>query len=162
MFSVNWIKMKPQPGNSSVCFGDRGDTPGIFATPSSGDVITFKLIHLNGNVSCAQGSYTNWGCNQGTAPERMGTFIADLNRTRLLPSDAELFGTELPCNKQTYYSLPGHTPDSPELLFDNFTNPLRVTVGQQFAVWFGEDLDDCGELDNGSGETCVDVYGLFV
>lgn len=92
----------------------------------------------------------------------MGTFIADLNRTRLRPSDAELFGTELPCNKQTYYSLPGHTPDSPELLFDNFTNPLRVTVGQQFAVWFGEDLDDCGESDNGSGETCVDVYGLFV
>ena len=52
-------------------------------------------------------------------------------------------------HKSVYYSLPGHTPDSPELLFDNFTTPLPVTAGQEFAVWFDEDFDSCGDSDNG-------------
>ena len=65
-------------------------------------------------------------------------------------------------HKSVYYSLPGHTPDSPELLFDNFTTPLPATAGQQFAVWFGEDFDSCGDSDNGWEKTCVDVYGVFV
>ena len=133
----------------------------MFTVPSSGDIITFKLIHLSGNVSCTQGSDTKWGCDHLAGPEKMGTYIADSNKTRLLPN-AELFGTEVSCDVHIYYNLPGYTPDSPELLFDNFTTPLPVTAGQHFAVWFGEDFDNCGDSDNGSGKTCVDVYGLFL
>jgi len=155
--------MKPLPENSQICFGSRGDKPGMFTTPSSGDVITFKLIHLNGAVSCLiVAPRSNWGCKSRNEPDKMGTFIADSSKTRLLPNNAELFG-ELSCDKQLYYNLPGHTPDSPQLLFDNFTTPLPVTAGQQFAVWFGEDFHDCIESDNPPLEVaCVHVYGLFV
>lgn len=161
-FSVNWIKMKPHPENSPICFGSRGDKPGMFTTPSSGYVITFKLIHVSGTVSCHVVHSSNWGCTGRTELERrMGTYITDSGDTRLLPNNAELFGT-LSCDLQIYYGLPGHTPDSSELLFDNFTTPLPVTAEQQFAVWFGEDLYNCLEEDNASEETCVHVYGLFV
>ena len=154
--------MKPDPENSPICFGSRGDSPGMFTTLSSGDVITFKLVHLSGAVSCQLLASSNWGCKSRNDPEKLGTYIADSSKARLLPNNAELFGTGLSCNKKIYYGLPGHTPDSPELLFDNFTTPLPVTAGQQFEVWFGEDFYDCIDWDNALEETCVDVYGLFV
>ena len=155
--------MKPHPENSPICFGSLGNKPGMFTTPSSGDVITFKLIHLSGTVSCYAGSSSNWGCTGRSEPDgKMGTYIVDSENTRLLPNNAELFGARLACNLKIYYSLPGHTPDSPELLFDNFTTPLHVIAGQQFAVWFGEDYYNCDDGDNAWEETCVDVYGLFV
>ena len=61
-----------------------------------------------------------------------------------------------------FYSLPGHTPNSPELLFDNFTIPLPVAAGQQFQIWFAEDLNGCWSAMNNVGQTCVKVFGLFV
>ena len=160
--SVNWIRMKPQTENSPICFGSLGDNPGMFTTPSSGDVITFKLVHVYGKVSCHLGCLSNWGCRSRSEPEKMGTYIAYSNKTRLLPNNAELFGTESFCSSRIYYSLPGHTVDSPELLFDNFTTPLHVTAGQQFAVWFAEDFSKCYDTDNDWEETCVDAYGLLV
>ena len=154
--------MKPHLEHSSICFGSRGNKPGMFTTPSSGDVITFKLIHLNGTVSChILASSSNWGCKSRGGPDNMGTYIADSDKALLLPNNAELFGGPS-CNMQIYYGLPGHTPDSPELLFDNFTVPLPVTAGQQFAVWFGEDFHNCRDGDNAQEEACVHVYGLFV
>ncbi|KAL9952258.1 hypothetical protein ACROYT_G039483 [Oculina patagonica] len=156
---VNWVKMKSPLGGSVVCFGDRGDNPGIFTPHSRGKVITFKLIHLSGKVSCGPGYHSNWGCNGVDQAERMVTLITYSNRTRLLPNDPQLFTAD-PCNR-VYYALPGHTPDSPELLFDNFTSPVPVTEGEQFQIWFGEDLKDC-ESDNGGTQACVEVYGLFV
>lgn len=156
--------MEPRLENSPICFGSHGDKPGMFTNPSSGDVITFKLIHLSGSVSCHVAYRSNWGCPFRTESDgKMGTYIADSENNRLLPNNAELFGqTGLSCGKQLYYSLPGHTPDSPELLFDNFTTPLPVTSGQHFGVWFVEDLYNCYDEDNASAETCVHVYGLFV
>lgn len=91
--SVNWIKMKPHTENSPICFGSLGDNPGMFTTPSSGDVITFKLVHVYGKVSCHLGCLSNWGCRSRSEPEKMGTYIADSNKTRLLPNNAELFVT---------------------------------------------------------------------
>ena len=154
--------MTPLPGHSSVCFGSCGDTPGNFTSPSSGDVITFKLIHLNGKVSLAPRALSNWGCNILRQPEEMETLITDSHRNRLLPDDDQPFAEQPYCNGfRMSYSLPGHTPDSPELVFGNFTSSLPVTVDQQFAVWFGEDLYDC-EFDNEMEQACVEVHGLFV
>ncbi|KAL9952257.1 hypothetical protein ACROYT_G039482 [Oculina patagonica] len=157
---VNWKKMKSPSGGSSVCFGDRGDAPGIFTTPSRGEVITIKLVHLSGKVSCTTGNYSNWGCNFLDLPKNMETLITDSDRNRLLPNDQQLFDADL-CGG-VFYGLPGHTPDSPELLFDNLTIPLPVTKGQQFQIWWGEDIQDCGEQDNGGKQACVEVYGLYV
>ena len=79
----------------------------------------------------------------------------------LLPKDDYFLEGLLHCNKH-YYSLPGQTADSPELLFDNFSTPLHASVGDEFQIWFTEDLYKCGHEDNGSGKTCVLIFGLFV
>lgn len=149
--------MKP----STVCFGAKDDSYGSFTIPTSGNIITFKLKYLNGSVSCYKNNQdvnkSNWGCKRPDLG--MGTYITDSTRNRLLPKEEYLNGHH--CE---YYSLPWAKTNSPELLFDNFSDPLRVETNQKFQVWFCEDFldkSDCDESDNGDEKTCAEVYGLY-
>ena len=146
-----------------VCFGASADSFGRFVAPIAGDLLTFKLIHQSGSVECTAGWSSRWGCTHPTVlPDRqLGTVITNSQGVRLLPKDDYFLEGSPDCNK-LYYSLPGQTADSPELLFDNFSTPLHVSVGDEFQIWFGEDLYKCGHVDNGPGRTCALVLGLFV
>ena len=55
------------------------------------------------------------------------------------------------------YRINGIGVNSPELVFGVLSPPLSVSIGHIFHIWFGEDLNDCGE-NNNSGEVCADVY----
>jgi len=92
----------------------------------------------------------------------MGTHITDSQKNCLLPKEEFLADpVSVDCLFRTFYRLPGLTPDSPELLFDNCTRPLHVSAGEQFQIWFAEDLTRCLEAAK-EGKTCAEVYGLFV
>ena len=157
-FSDHWKQMTTYP----VCFGASADSFGHFVTPISGHLLKFKLIHQNGSVECAAGSSSHWGCTYPEMPQdhRLGTIITNSQSVRLLPKDY-YFLKGVPCRSH-FYGLPGQTVDSPELLFDNFSTPLNVSLGEEFQIWFTEDLYKCGYADNGLGKTCVLVFGLFV
>ena len=157
-FSVHWKQMKTSP----VCFGASADSFGHFGTPVAGDLLSFKLIHQSGSVECSAGWSSHWGCTHPALPQdhRLGTIITSSQSERLLPKD-DFFLEGIDCNN-TFYGLPGQTADSPELLFENFSTPLHVSVGQEFQIWFGEDLNKCWHENNGLGKTCVLVFGLFV
>ena len=160
-FSVHWKQMTTSP----VCFGASADSFGRLVTPIAGDLLTFKLIHQSGSVECLAYSFlkSHWGCTLPSVSKdnRLGTIITNSHSERLLPKDDYFFLEGSPCNNH-YYGLPGQTADSPELLFDNFSTPLHVSVGQEFQIWFTEDLYKCGHADNGLGKTCALVLGLFV
>ena len=158
-FSVHWIQMTTSP----VCFGATADSFGRFVAPIAGDLLTFKFIHQSGSVECAAGWSSRWGCTQpGISQDHpLGTIITNSQSVRLLPKDDYFFLEGSPCTNH-YYGFLGQTADSPELLFDNFSTPLHVSVGQEFQIWFTEDLYKCGHADNGLGKTCVLVFGLFV
>ena len=160
IFSVHWKQMTTSP----VCFGASADSFGHFVTPIAGDLLTFKLIHQSGSVQCTANPLyaSHWGCTPPTLPQdhQLGTIITNSQSERLLPKD-DFFLEGIDCNN-TFYGLPGQTANSPELLFDHFSTPLHVSVGQEFQIWFGEDLNKCWHEDNGLGKTCVLVLGLFV
>ena len=158
-FSVHWKQMTTSP----VCFGASADSFGRFVTPIAGDLLSFKLIHQSGSVECSAGRSSHWGCTFPDLPQdhRLGTIITNSHSARLLPKDEYFFVEGSPCSNH-YYGLPGQAADSPELLFDNFSTPLHVSVGQEFQIWFGEDLNKCWHENNGLGKTCVLVQGLFV
>ena len=60
------------------------------------------------------------------------------------------------------YHLEGIGVNSTELVFNRRLFPhVPISTGQEFQIWYGEDLTDCYESDNG-GETCVDVYAWYV
>jgi len=156
IFSVHWKQVTTSP----VCFGASADSFGHFVTPIAGHLLSFKLIHQSGSVECAAGWSSHWGCTTTTQDRQLGTIITNSQSERLLPKD-DFFLEGIDCNN-SFYGLPGQTADSPELLFDNFSTPLHVSVGQEFQIWVTEDLYKCGHADNGLGKTCVLVLGLFV
>lgn len=59
-----------------------------------------------------------------------------------------------------YYYLLWVIIDFLEFVFDNLFLFL-VVIGNE-EVWFGEDLFNCGDYDNGVEKICVRVYGLYV
>ena len=134
--------------SKKVCFGARNDTYGAFTMQYSGNIMSFKLVHLSGNLTCSNTLTSFWGCSEN---DKLRTFLTN-------ESNAVVF---LQDNDITAYTLPGMHSDSPELTFNNRSVPLRVVSGQEFRVWYDEDLKDVSEHDNG-GETCMKIYVLYV
>ena len=149
---------------SSVCFSARNDTYGAFTISAAGNILTFKLTYLNGHVNCGGSAeyLSRWGCNwPGYAPYTMGVYITDTMKNRLLPANRGYKRGGISCNINEYYSLPWVTTEGDELRFDNFSAPLSVSSGQEYQVWFIEDLNGCSEWGNGLEQTCAEVYGLY-
>ncbi|KAL9975376.1 hypothetical protein ACROYT_G012531 [Oculina patagonica] len=142
-----WLKVNTK----EVCFGARDNSYGSFTMQYSDNIVSFKLVHLRGQISChvnLDSLYSTWSCEEGNI---LQTFVTNASNAVVFP---QLSGI-------TDYRIPGIRSDSPELTFNNLTVPLRVTPGQEFRVWYKEDLKDVSEVDNG-GQTCMDIYSLVV
>lgn len=63
--------------------------------------------------------------------------------------------------KEEAYSLAGYHANSSELVFPPLSLPLKVTNGEEYQIWYNEDFVD-GEEFNNDGQTCVNVYALYV
>ena len=153
---ANWKRINVEP----VCFGARDDTHGVFNIAESGSIYTFKLVHRNGSLSCTwKDPASNWGCTYfGYGDQKLNTVITFKNGTVLLLAEY----ARLTAGRCGYFSykIEGVDVNSRELVFNFLPTPLPVSVGQEFHVWYGGDLINCGEHNN-SGETCVDVYAWY-
>ena len=163
IIAENWIQMTP----SLVCFGAINDNYGAFSISTPGNIITFKLTYVSGSVNCDSSDgktqfRSRWGCNMSFLdPYIMGVYITDTNKNRLLPANSSYKeGGDDACWNE-YYFLPWATTESDELRFDDFSAPLSVSSGQEYQVWFTEDLTGCSENNNGPEQTCAEVYGLY-
>ena len=155
-FSENWRKIN----NVSVCFGAKGNRHGTLVMREKGFIYTFKLIHRNGFLRCSrkyQASY--WGCRVPSfGNKRLLTVITYPNKTAL--PITEYRRDDRSCGHRYHsYRIDGFDLNSKELVFNNLSPPLSVSIGQIFHIWFGEDLHDCTEGDN-SGETCAECLCL--
>ena len=149
--SEKWKKINTGP----VCFGARGDSYGAFNIRESGVIHTFKLVHLSGSIRCNNGhppSY--WGCDYAWYKDtRLLTVLTFKNRSALLLADY---------TKRCDYSykIEGVGVNDNELRFNNLPSPISVSVGDEFQIWYGQDLKNCSE-ENNSGQTCADVYAWY-
>ncbi len=57
--------------------------------------------------------------------------------------------------------IPGYNAFSPEIVQSRFSGPFNIHRGHQYRVWYGEDLVNYTESDNG-GRVCADVWVLYV
>ena len=145
-----WRKLNAAP----VCFGSKDDQFGRFNVEVGGSVEAVKLIHVSGWVNCDVVHYnsSNWGCYATNVGTVIGTVITTSNDVILLPDFDGL---------QMWYTLPGYNPDSKEIVFKGFKNPLLLTSGQELRIWYSEDLQNDTKDDNG-GTTCADVYAMYI
>jgi hypothetical protein len=143
-----------------VCIGARDDSYGKFYAPADGEIRTFKLVHISGGVSRANSSPSkgNWGTLTASgSPSKVELHITDHQDSRITPPPG--YPVDM-SNGVMGYDVPGFTNMSPELVFPEISPPLAVTKGQEFRIWFGQDLQDYGENGN-SGTTCADVYVYY-
>lgn len=123
----------------------KSDSPGVFYMRKAGLVTAIKLVYISGEVGCSFHARSKWGCSN---PNNIETVITDDRNNVVFPED------------RIYpYEIDGFGSNSPELML-SFSNPLSVAAGQEFRVWYSEDLHT-GDADNYAGPTCMKVIPYF-
>lgn len=143
---------------SPVCFSARNTRYGTFYTPRHGRVAAVQLIHLYGYVSCHIHNADNWsfwGCGHGLK-DLVNVVITRSSNHMILPPN-QFIG-----NRAGKWSkVPGYNSFSPEIVLSVFSHPIYMSKHTQLRLWYGEDLVNYTEGDNG-GRVCTDVYLLYV
>ena len=154
--SDRWQKLNHYP----VCFGAKGDKFGTFSAPA-GRLAAIKLVYLYGYVSCrtlVSSYWSYWGCGDNPTNGKntqVNVVITNSSNHILLPPN-QFIGDVT--NK--WYTIPGYNSLSPELVLSVFLNPISVPSNQVLRLWYGEDLANQNEGDNG-GRVCADVYSTY-
>lgn len=154
LFTDRWRKVNFSP----VCFGAKNHQFGRFRVRSGGRLATVKLVHLYGYVTCDTrhiSYWSYWGCGSYYSGDKINVVITTASNHVLLPP-----GQFIVHHGAKWSKLPGYTSVSPELVL-SFFHPYSVHSGQELRLWYGEDLMNAGEADNG-GRACVDIYALYV
>ncbi|XP_068727018.1 uncharacterized protein [Montipora capricornis] len=151
-----WRKMNFAP----VCFGTKNQEFGKFSVHyvSGGKLSAVKLVHLYGYVTCDTryvSYWSYWGCGDYYSGDKIAVVITTATNHVLLPESQFIVAQGAKWSK-----VPGYTSVSPELEL-SFFNPYSVQSGQKLRLWYGEDLMNVGEGDNG-GRACVDIYAIYI
>lgn len=93
-------------------------------------------------------SGSHWGC---TNKNELTTLVTNENDEVIFPR----------YNDRRSYTLPGYHFNSPELVFKILVPRLKVASGDEFRIWYRQDLLNASEANN-SGQTCADVYVLMI
>ena len=147
LIAAPWLKANA----ANICYGTRNDSYGNFTIPWSGAVISVRLVHISGYLKCRQSEKqpygSHWGCIE---LYNLHTVVTNDKNKVIFPQNY----------KNDAYSLPGRHINSSELVFNRLSPPLRVAAGEEFRIWYRQDLDDHSEHNN-AGHACVDVYVLL-
>lgn len=146
-----------------VCFGSRDNKFVTAVTPMEGFLMSIKLVHVTGRVSCDSAPQYNrkWGCSRshpvhGAMPFNV-VITTGKNNGILYPKELSLKDKKA----SLWYDIPEVDLNSPELIFEDSSYPHYVTSGQELRVWLGEDLVNTGEK-NGEENVCITVKGWYM
>ena len=159
--SATWQKVNVAP----VCFGAKDNQFGRFHVPP-GRLAAIKLVHLYGYVSCyTPGNlwWSYWGCGENPRSglkNQVNVVITTSANQDILPP-REFLGDKKVLKKLKWHKIPGFNSLSPELVLSVMSTPYWIADNHELRVWYGEDLMNSSEEDNG-GTVCADVYALFV
>ena len=117
--------------SNQMCFGAGDKQSGGFVVEVDGLIDAVKLVHLYGQVSCdvSNGRWSKWGCGA----ENLMVFLTNFTDDILIPKVE---------GGKYKYKIEGYKSKSPEIIWKDFTNPIRLTSGQELRLWRGMDLVD--------------------
>jgi len=146
---------------TKICVKGKGNSPGHWVMPRSGVLRAAKLTHV-GNLSSSHITCdyrrphykTFWGCNYRWTKGYIGILVTDEYNNILFPAPH--------LKRGGWYKLERKNAMSPELVLGNpfAKDALKVTAGDEVKIWYGEDLYNHGEGDNG-GLTCMHASALI-
>ena len=146
-----------------MCFSAKDDQFGQFTVPSGGSLLAIKLVHVYGYVTCDKNRvyhWSYWGCGtHSSLSDRVDVAITTSSNDVLLPPSQFMEQSWLFQHK--WSKIPGYNSLSAELVLSVFSSPLTITSGQVLRLWYGEDLVNSSESDNG-GTSCCDVFARLM
>ena len=142
-----------------MCFGAKDGQFGRFYIKSDHEnLAAVRLVPIYGYVSCDTrhvSYWSYWGCGlMGWGLGKINVVITNSENQVILPPSEFIVN-----NGAKWSRIPGYDSLSTELVL-SFFSPSQVDYHQELRVWYGEDLMNAGEEDNG-GTACVDVYAIF-
>ena len=143
-----------------MCFGAKNTQFGRFnVQTATKNLAAVKLVHLYGYVSCDTrhvSYWSYWGCGlYGWERGKVNVVITTSTNQVLLPPREFIVS-----DRSKWSKVPGYDSLSSELVL-SFFSPPSVELNQDLRVWYGKDLMDATEGQNG-GTVCVDVCAIFV
>ena len=114
---------------------------------------------LQDTSGCWQLDLLAWGCGYSQVQHKVNVVITTSTNRILNPPNQLLSSTH--GGEGKWQHIIGYNSWSPELVLSVFSHPHWISYLQQLPVWYGEDLMDWGEGDNG-GRVCCDVFALYV
>ena len=144
---IPWRKLN----SAAVCFGARDDQFSRFEVEVGGSIEAVKLVHLSGLVNCdgGFGRSSKWGCEPDS--QYIEVLITSTSNTVILPHSWVT----------PAYAISGYGPDSSEIVFSDFPNPLHLSSGQELRLWHSHDLRNHHEGDN-DGNSCANVFAKYL
>lgn len=143
-----WRKLN----SAAVCFGARNDQFGRFEVEVGGSLDAVKLVHLSGLVNCninRNNKSSKWGCSPYS--KKIQVVITNTSNTVLLPHA----GVNLK------YAIPGYGPNSSEIVFSDFPNPLPLSSGQDLRLWHLYGLNNHTAGIRG-GKSCANIFAKYM
>ena len=155
VLGTHWHKLNMH----KVCFGAKGHTPGSFKSRHGLTAYMIAIHYKSGGVYCNRQRPTPFSCQANNWKfNNLGVFMTNSRNHPIVPQS--------PTYPENYrgkgwYTLNGYTPESRLVLLDagHSYRGHRIRRGETLRVWYGEDLYNYTEGDNG-GRSCVDVYAL--
>ena len=131
--------------------------------PFEGFLTSLKLVHVGGHVTCDQttpGHSTRWGCSKnhptlGKTPLNVVVTTDKMNHV-IYPKKMVVTNQD-----SLWYTMPGGSPDSPQLIFKDLSDPRYIAAGNKLRIAYGEKLFDSDE-EVIRGRVCVMLKGRFV
>ena len=144
----------------NICYGAKDNSFGAFSINQYGIVIGLKLEHSSGKVTCRMNDasfWSYWGCNGNSyyAEPNLNTIITDVNNKIVYPKEPTWVYVG-----SRWYKLHGQNGSMNALTFDSSHKPEFYRSGEEFRIWYGEDVTNTNEGNNG-GTHCVNVYARF-
>ena len=145
-----------------MCFGANGDSYGWFTAPINGSLVAVKLVHRFGYVSCHVHDGTNWsfwGCGEYKykGPNRLIDTVTTDDHNRTYATNA---AREEPRWLKMVQLRSLDITRSPLRFVRSRFSPTSVYRGKRLRLWYGEDLANLSEGDNG-GKVCCKVYAMY-
>lgn len=122
--------------------------------------MSLKLDHVSGYVACTARSiyhYSFWGCGSYAPLKKYLNVVVTTSSNRVISPPSQFFTHK---DGGKWYELLGYNSHSPAIVLPFFSS-YWVRRGQQFRLWYGEDLVSYYEGDN-AGKVCCNVYALYV
>lgn len=116
-----------------------------------------KLVYREGTVRCTSSTAFNsrWGCyhHPSFLNHPFNVVVTDRSNNVIFPDEKYIKNAA-----GLWYYLPFTDPlHSDEIVFNNYANPVYLSRGAVIKIWYGEDLQNWNQENNG-GRICVDVY----